>query len=51
MRAFHQPPPCLATGFLLERLGLFPPRSDVGGQAKLGQQLPHLVIVIAFVQA
>jgi hypothetical protein len=49
MRAFHDPPPGLETGFLLERRGLFPASADVGGEAKLGQQLPHLVIVIAFV--
>ena len=50
MRPLHDPPSCLEAGLLFERLGLFPPRADVGGEAKFGQQIPHLIIVIAFVQ-
>src|SRR5688572_5789782 len=49
MRAFHHPPPCFETGFLLECLGLFPAGSDVGGESELGQQLTHFVVVVAFV--
>ena len=35
MRALHDPPPGFEPGFLLQRFGLFPPRTDVGGEAKL----------------
>ena len=35
MRAFHHPSPCLETGFLLERLGLFPSGSDVDGEPRV----------------
>src|SRR5262245_29969359 len=50
MRAFHHPATGFKTGFLLQRLGLFPPRTDMGREAKLRQQFPHFVIVIPFVQ-
>jgi hypothetical protein len=51
MRALHDPPAGLEAGLLLERLSLFPPRPDVGREAKLSQQLTDLVVVIPFVQA
>ena len=44
MGALHHPPPCFETGLLLERLGFFPPRPDVGGEAKLVQEFPYLVL-------
>ena len=44
MRAFHDPPSGLETSILLERLGLFPPRPEVGGEPTLGQQVADLVI-------
>src|SRR5215831_12671697 len=50
VRAFYTPPPCLETGLGLQRLGFFPPRVDVSSEAKLGQQVPDLIIVIAFIQ-
>jgi hypothetical protein len=50
MRVGDAPPPGLATRCLLERLGLRPPRTEVRGEAKFGQQVPHLIIVIACVQ-
>ena len=51
MRPFHAPPPGFEARFLLERSGLFPPRTDVGSEAKLLQEGADLVIVIAFLQA
>src|SRR5215210_4131662 len=51
MRALHDPPAGLETSLLRERLGLFPPRPDVGREPKLNQQLTYLVVVIALVQA
>ena len=50
MRPLHDPPSCLVAGLLLERLGLFPRRADVGREAKFGPQVPHLIVVIALVQ-
>src|SRR5215831_5540587 len=50
MRAFDDPPAGFEPGLLLERLSLLPPRTDMGGEPKLGQQRPHLIIVIAFGQ-
>jgi hypothetical protein len=46
IRALHDPALCRETGLLLERFGLFPPRAEVGGEAKFGQQLSHLVIAL-----
>ena len=51
MRALHDPPAGLEAGLLRERLGLCPPRPDVGRAAELSQQLADLVVVIALVQA
>src|SRR5262245_36730757 len=51
MRAFHHPAPCFETGFLLESLSFFPARTDVRSEAKLLQEIPDLVIVVAFIQA
>src|SRR5262245_1094909 len=48
-RPLHDPPSCLDAGLLCERLGLFPPRADVGGEATCGQQLPHRRLVLACV--
>jgi hypothetical protein len=50
MRPLHDPPVGFESSLLLERLGLFPPRPDMGGEVTFGQQVPHLVIVIACVQ-
>jgi hypothetical protein len=46
MRAFHRPAPGFEPSLLSECLGLFPPRPDVGGEAKLVQECSNLVIVI-----
>ena len=51
MRTFHHPPPCLKPQLLFQRLGFISPRTDMGGKAKLCQQPPDLLIVIAFVEA
>jgi hypothetical protein len=50
MRPLHAPPAGFESRLPFERLGLFPPRPDVGGEAKLGQQAAYLIIVIVFVQ-
>src|ERR687895_772367 len=49
--ALHHPPPGFDPGLLFEGLGLFPARPNVGGEAKLGQQIAHFVVVIALIQA
>ena len=51
MRPLHDPPPRPEPSVLLQRFGLFPPRSDVGGEPEFGEQGAHFIIVIAFVQA
>jgi hypothetical protein len=51
VRALHNPPPCPEPGFLLQGVGLFPLRSDMGGESDLGEQSTDVRIVIAFVQA
>jgi hypothetical protein len=51
MRALHDPPAGLASGLLLERFGLFPPRPDVGREPELSQQLTDRVVVLTLVQA
>jgi hypothetical protein len=51
MRPLHDPPPRPEPGVLLQRFGLFPPRSDVCGEPKFGEQAADLVIIIACVQA
>ena len=49
--AFHHPAPRFETGFLFDGLGLFPPATDVGREAELVQGPPHLIKVVALVQA
>src|SRR5262245_40618056 len=49
--AFYHPPPGFAPRLCLQRLGFFPPCPDVGGEAKLLQEVSHLVIIVAFIQA
>jgi hypothetical protein len=51
MGAFHDPPPCLETALLLERLGFLALGPDVGGEPELGEQVADLVNVIAFLEA
>ncbi len=50
MRAFDDPPPGFETGLLLQRVGFLAPCPDMGRAADLGEQLPHLVIILAFGQ-
>src|SRR5262245_59679826 len=51
MSALYDPPPSFELRLLLQGLGLFTSRTDVGREAKLDQEVPHLLIVVAFVQA
>ena len=50
MRAFHDPSSGFETRFFLQRLGFFPPRPDMGREAKLLQEVSDFVIVIALIQ-
>jgi hypothetical protein len=50
MGAFYDPAPGFETRFVLEHFGFFAPRKDGGREAKLDEEVAHLVIVIAFVQ-
>src|SRR5215510_5840845 len=50
MRALHDPPPGFETGLVLQGLSFLAPRSDMGCEPELVQQVSHLVVVIAFVQ-
>ena len=50
MRALHHPSAGFETNFLLQCLGFFPPCTNVGREAKLLQEVSHLIIVIAFLQ-
>jgi hypothetical protein len=38
VRALHHPPPRAESGFLLQGSDRFPPRSNLGGEAELGEQ-------------
>jgi hypothetical protein len=51
VRALYDPPSCPESGFLLQRLRFLTPGPDVGREPKLGEQVAHLIRVIAFVQA
>src|SRR5262245_18306843 len=51
VRALYHPAPRPEVGFLSQCFRLFPPRSDMGGEAELGEQSTDLLIVITFVQA
>jgi hypothetical protein len=51
MRTFHHPPTGLVPGFTRERLGFLASCPQVDGALTRGPQRPHLVIVIALVQA
>src|SRR2546428_8747248 len=51
MGAFDDPPSRLETCLVLERLRLFSSCPDVGGEAKLVQEVSDFVIVIALIQA
>src|SRR5499427_10848997 len=51
LRPLHDPPPRPEPGVRLQRLGLFPPRSEVGGEPACGEPVADLVIVIALVPA
>src|SRR5262245_21698694 len=51
MRSLHYPAARFVPCFLLEGLGFFPTRADMGRKAKLRQDGTHLVVVIALVQA
>src|SRR5262245_56772415 len=51
MRALHHPPPGFETSLVLQGMGLRAPRSDVRREPELVQQVSHLVVIIAFVQA
>src|SRR5262245_12558480 len=50
MRTFHHPPPGFEPSLLLQRLGFLAPCPDMCREAELVEQLPYLVIIIAFVQ-
>src|ERR1051326_1568145 len=50
MGPLHDPTTRLVPGFLLNGRSLLSPRANVGGEAKLSQQSPHLIIVIASIQ-
>ena len=49
--AFHHPAPRFEASLLPDGLGLFPPAADVGREAELVQGPPHLIKVVALVQA
>ena len=49
--AFDDPAAGAKAGLAPERLRLFAAAADVGGEAELGAELAHLVIVVAFVEA
>jgi hypothetical protein len=51
MRTFHHPPTGLVPCFTRARLGFLASGPHVDGALKRGQQRPHLVIVIALIQA
>src|SRR4051795_8702307 len=51
MGALHHPAPGFEPRAALDRLRLLAPRSDVGGEAELHDEVADLVVVIALVQA
>jgi hypothetical protein len=51
MRTLHHPPTGLVPCFTRDRLGFLASCPHMDGALKRGQQRPHLVIVIALVQA
>lgn len=50
VRAFHHPAAGAEARFSFERDCFFTPGADVGGEAKLGHDVTHVLVVIAFVQ-
>src|SRR5262250_2945887 len=50
MRALHHPSAGFETRFFLQGLGFFPPGPHMRREAKLLQEVSHLVIVIALLQ-
>src|SRR5262245_7077255 len=50
MRAFDHPAPGFEPRLLLECLGFVPTSTDVCREAKLLQEVPHLVVVVALIQ-
>src|SRR5438067_125147 len=51
MCPFHDPTPCLETSLLFDGFGLLSAWADMGGKAEFVQDIAHLVVVVAFVQA
>jgi hypothetical protein len=49
--AFDEPAAGAEAGLLFERFGFFAAAADVGGEAELGQQFAHLVVVVGLVEA
>lgn len=49
--AFDDPAAGAETGLVLDRLRFFAATADVGGEAELVEQLAHLVVVVAAVEA
>src|SRR4029453_4241590 len=50
MRTLHHPTTGFDAGLAFERLRFFPPRPNVGGEAKLFEGGPDLSVIIPFVQ-
>src|SRR5205085_378916 len=51
MRPFHYPTPRFEARFSLDGFGLLSSWANMGGKAELTQDIAHLVVVVAFVQA
>ena len=50
MRAFHNPTASLEASFMLDRLGFFPPGSNVSGITKLSDQTSYLARIVSLIQ-
>ena len=50
MGALDDPAPCSIAGLAFERLRFFAAADDVGGEAELGSELAHLVVVVAAIE-
>jgi hypothetical protein len=46
----HDPAPGFESRCVLDRLGFFAPRPDVRGESEFLDDLPHLIVVVAFIQ-
>src|SRR5258708_33970226 len=51
MCSFHYPAACLKPSLLFDGLGFFPTRTNMGGKAKVVEDVAYFLVIVAFIQA